>query len=184
MKTGNRKLINLYSRILRESIEARIQDNEYTIYHETQLFLELADPTFAYKYGNISENIWEFRDKYGNTIHVSYEPRLRFFESYYMLKTVAGEPTRVFDYDTSKEYLDPTSFQGGSDEHRSDTICKILRDEVIPKYLLRSESKYIRLHPLNKYRSQIFEKCAEVCLIQYPELFMKKVGAEIYLMKK
>jgi hypothetical protein len=154
------------------------------ISEEVSVFQELANPNYSYKYKLVKDNEWEFNDKYGNILGVIYIPSSKYFESYYIMKDIDGNKVKVFDYDTNKDYLDPTSFQGGSDEHRSDTICKILLDEVLPKYLLNSKSSIIKLHPLNDYRYKIFMKCAEVCKEKHPNIEIKPLGKEIHLINK
>jgi len=154
------------------------------ICEEIELFQELADPTHACKYKLVNSNEWEFNDKYGNILGVRYFPSSKYFESYYIMKDINGKKVLVFDYETNKDYLDPTSFQGGTDEHRSDTICKILLDEILPKYLLNTKLSIIKLHPLNNYRYKIFMKCAEVCKEKYPNLEIKPLGSEIHLINR
>lgn len=154
------------------------------ISEEVSAFQELADPDFAYKYNEIKPNVWRFNDRFGNTLEVQFLPNVNEFESYYIMKNLKGKEVKIFDYDTNKDYLDPTSFQGGSDEHRSDTICKILLDEVLPKYLLNSKPSIVKLHPLNDYRYKIFMKCAEICKEKHPGIEIKILGRDIYLINK
>ena len=154
------------------------------ISEEVALFQEIANPDHAYKYKLVKDNEWEFNDRFGNTLGVLFIPSNKYFESYYIMKDTKGNKVKVFDYETNKEYLDPTSFQGNSDEHRSDTICRILLDEVLSKYLLNSKLSIIKLHPLNDYRYKIFMKCAEVCKEKYPNIEIKPIGKEIHLINK
>jgi hypothetical protein len=165
--------------ILLEELQKRA--DEAIILEEIKTFQEIADPFYSYKYKLIKDNEWEFNDKYGNILGVKYMPDLKYFESYYIMDDIKGNKIKVFDYETNKEYLDPTSFQGGSDEHRSDTICKILLDEVLPKYLLNVKPSIVKLHPLNDYRYKIFMKCAEICKEKHPNIKIKPVGKEIHL---
>lgn len=173
------KLKKILKNIIIENLQKR--DDDVIISEEVSLFQELADPNFSYKYKETNPNEWEFNDKYGNVLGVKFIPQNKYFEAYYLMKDINGKTVQVFDYDTNKEYLDPTSFQGGTDQHRSDTICKILRDEVIPKYLMNSKPSIIKLHPLNDYRYKIFLKCADVCKEKYPNINIKPLGKEIHL---
>jgi hypothetical protein len=154
------------------------------ISEEVSSFQELADPDFSYKYNEVKPNVWRFNDRFGNTLEVQFLPNVKEFESYYIMKNTKGKEVKIFDYDTNKDYLDPTSFQGGSDEHRSDTICKILLDEVLPEYLLNEKPSIVKLHPLNDYRYKIFMKCAEVCKERHPNIEIKPLGRDIYLINK
>jgi hypothetical protein len=160
--------------------------NEYCaiIEQEIKLFNELADPNFSYDYNEVSPNRWQFQDKYGNNIGVEFNTSVKQFESYYLIKNLQGEFVKVYDYEKWKPGLDPISFQGGSDQNRSDTICKILRDEVLPRYLVNKRYSTIILHPLNDYRYQIFMKCAEVCKIKYAQIEIRPQGKEIILINK
>jgi hypothetical protein len=178
------KLTDLLNKIIKESFDKKLNEQESIIFEETELFLELANPDAAYEYKKVGKNIWEFNDRFGNTLGVRYDEGSKYFESYYLMRDKKGQEVRVFDYETNKNYLDPTSFQGNSDEHRSDTICKILLDEILPEYLLNKKSQIVKLHPLNDYRFKIFYKCAEVCKEKYPQIEIKKVGKEIHLINK
>lgn len=99
------------------------------------------------------------------------------------MKDLNGNVVKVFDYEQNKSKLDSTSFQGGSDEHRSDTICAILINEVIPMYL-NNIGDMIKFHPINDYRFKIFWKCAEISKEKYPFIEIKQIGKEIYLIRK
>lgn len=161
-----------------------VNEGHAIIQHEIELFTELADPNFAYPYEEIFLDKWIFQDKYGNSIGVDFNKSVKQFESYYLIKNLQGEFKRIFDYQKWKPGLDPISFQGGSDENRSNTICKILRDEVIPKYLTNVKPSVIKLNPLNDYRYQIFMKCAEICKEKYPQIEIKPLGNEILLINR
>jgi hypothetical protein len=126
-----------------------------------------------------------FEDKYGNKLEVSFDPSTTYIESYFVLKDKEGKWIKAYDYDKVRWNIAP-EFQlvGGTDEGRSDTVCKIIRDEIIPKYLLNKKPQYIKLHPLNDYRYRVFKKCAQVCQEKYPEIQIKEMGPEIYLINK
>lgn len=177
-------LKEIFMEIHKKAQENQITECMYSIFEEVSLFLELADPDFAYPYQEVSDNEWEFKDRYGNKVGVRYIKENRFFESYYLVKSKNGVLIKLFNYNVDDPGIDPTSFQGGSDQHRSDTICKILRDEVVPRTILKKPFSSIRLHPLNDYRYKIFKKCAEICVKYYPELEVRELGAEIHLISR
>lgn len=183
-KITQQKITNILTEIIDNSFKYKLNEDISIIYEEVCLFLELADPDFAYEYEKISPNEWIFQDKYGNRIGVSYNDSHKYFESYYYMKDNKGNDVKIFDYELNKPNIERTSFQGGSDQHRSDTICKILRDEIIPKYLINKKPSIIKLHSLNDYRYKIFMKCAELCKEEYPQINIKEVGKEIYLINK
>lgn len=186
-KSGLYKILPIATKIL---IENKIKQHPYLtpseiiIFKEVEIFNEIADPEYAYEYKKIEPDKWEFNDRFGNTLGVEFDPSSKYFESFYVVKDTSGNFVKLYDYEMNKNYIDPTSFQGGSDEHRSDTICKILLDEILPKYLLNIKPSLIKLHPLNKYRYEIFRKCAEVCKEKYPNLEIENKGKEIYLINK
>lgn len=177
-------LSKLLEEIIEESIKKNLGKYNSILLHESYIFQELADPEWAYDYKQISKYEWEFNDKYGNLLGVRFLPDLKYFESFYKMKSKTGRDVIVFDLEQHKDKLDLLSFQGGTDDHRSDTICKILLDEIIPNYLLNQKPSLIKLHPLNKYRHKIFYKCAEICKKIHPQLEIKEVGNEIYLINK
>jgi len=160
--------------------------NEYSsiLLYESEFFNELADPEWAYEYKKTGDDVWEFNDRYGNKLGIRYLTGPKYFESYFIVKDLKGNEVIAFDIDQIKNKIDLTSFSGGPDEHRSDTICKILLDEVLPKHLLQHINSLIKLHPLNEYRYKIFMKCAEICKEKYPNLVIKPFGKEIYLINR
>ena len=178
------RISELLSEIMTKTASANLNESQSIIYEEVQLFQELANPDFAYLYDEVKPNEWEFQDKFSNTIGVRFDTSTTYFESYYIVKDLQGNLVRIYDYEKNKPYIDPTSFTGNSDENRSDTICKILRDEVLPKYLVNKRYSTIKLHPLNDYRYQIFMKCAEICQEKYPQIEIKPMGKEIHLINR
>lgn len=179
------KLSKVLSNIIQEAKSKQFShDHEAIMFEDSRLFQELANPEFAYSYEEVAPDVWEFQDKYGNTLGVQFNPSTKYLDSYYRMRDLDGIEVNVFDYDAVKDKIDPISFQGGSDQHRSDTICKILLDEIIPKYLLSKKPSIIKIHPLNEYRFNIFWKCAEICKDKYPQLEIKKLGKEISIIHK
>jgi len=177
------KLIQILNRVIQESINIKLDEYNSILFEESEVFNELADPSWAYEYALVEPNNWEFTDRYGNTLGVFYNQNIKYFESYYVMKDLNGNVVKVFDYEQNKSKLDSTSFQGGSDEHRSDTICAILINEVIPMYL-NNIGDMIKFHPINDYRFKIFWKCAEISKEKYPFIEIKQIGKEIYLIRK
>jgi len=179
------KLTKLLSEIIQESYKEQtgnnLSDEMVILYEDMRLFQEFADPNFVYPYKETEPNVWEFKDKYGNELGVQFNPSLKYIDSFFIAKKLNGEKVQIFDYETNQAGLDPLSKQGGSDTHRSDTICKIIRDEIIPKYLLQKKPSIIKIHPLNNYRHEIFWKCAEICKEKYPQIVIKQMGKEINL---
>ena len=175
------KLINILNELNKGH---HIEGYNSILLYESEFFNELADPEWAYEYKKVGDDVWEFNDKYGNKLGVRYLTGPKYFESYFIVKDLKGNEVIVFDIDLNKDKIDLTSISGGPDEHRSDTICKILLDEILPKYLLQSQGLIIKLHPLNEYRYKIFMKCAEICKDKHPNLTIKPFGKEIYLINR
>jgi hypothetical protein len=179
------KLIKILDDILLEYETVRFwEKHDLMLSEESKMFTELANPDNAYPYEEVSEYVWEFKDKYGNTLGVDFDQSSRFLSTYYKIKGVSGKIQKIFDYESNKDYIDPSSIKIGSDERRSDTICKIIRDELIPKFLLKRRMSFIKIHPISKYRSDIFWKCAEVCKEKYPELEIKLISPDIFIMNR
>lgn len=178
------KLTTLLSQIIQESIEKQLTENNALLFEECQLFLELSNPDASYKYEETNPNVWEFQDRYKNNLGVEINPVTKYVDAFYNAKDVKGNNLRVYDKESHKNLMDPLSLQGSSDEHRSDTICKILRDEIIPKYLINKKPSTIKLHPIDEYRRKIFMKCAEICKEKYPQIEIKQIGKEIHLINK
>lgn len=179
------RISEVLSQIIQECASKNF-DSEYkaVIFEDSRLFQELANPAAAYDYEETSPNTWDFQDKYSNKLVVTFDPTTKWFDSYYKLKDSKGNDIKVYDYGSYKGEIYPPSYQGGTDEHRSDTICKILRDEVVPKHLLNKKGSSIQIHALNPYRANIFLKCAEICKEKYPQIEIKKIDNTIYLLNK
>lgn len=171
------RLTEIVSQIIQELKDKQLNEWDSISLYESKYFEETADPNFAYEYYEPKPNTWEFNDKYGNSIGCRFIPGANYYESYFNVKTLDKKDIEVFTIDKSK--LDPNSFSGGTDEHRSDTICKILRDEV-----LNRKPSFLKIHPIDEYRHKIFKKCAEICKEKYSELEIKEIGKEIYLINK
>jgi hypothetical protein len=173
------KLIDILNRL--NSTEHNIGEYNSILLYESEFFNELANPEWAYEYKKTGNDVWEFNDRYGNKLGVRYLVGPKYFESYFIVKDLNGNEVISYDIESNKDKIDLTSISGGNDEHRSDTICKILLDEILPKYLVNQPYSLIKLHPLNEYRYKIFMKCAEICKEKYPNLIIKPFGKEIYL---
>jgi len=178
------KLFKILSEVMIKTSQQNLNEWNSVLFEESELFLELSNPNNSYQYTQVQPNIWEFEDRYKNTLGVRFDPSSKYFESYFLMKDLDGNDIRVYDYEGEKYRLDPTSFQGGSDIHRSDTICKILLEDVVPYYLINKSNQLIKLHPISEYRFNIFLKCAEIVEEKYPQTEIKKVGKEIWLINK
>lgn len=185
-KKSNRKimrLLKILGEVIKESQGKNLTEYEGTWLYESKYIQELVNPEMAYDYKEREQNSWIFQDKYGNTIGVEFNPINKYFETFYIVKDLNGNDLKVFDFQKMKDQVDPTSFQGGSDDRRSDTWVKILRDEIIPKFLSDKPSM-IKIHPIDEYRFNIFWKAAEVCKEKYPYLEIKQFGKEILILNK
>lgn len=175
--------MKLLGEIIDESQKRNLNEYEATWYEESRYIQELANPEMSYDFDEVGENEWIFNDKYGNVIGVRLNPINKYFETFYIVKDLKGNEIQIFDYQKVKDQIDPTSFQGGSDDRRSDTWVKILRDEIIPRFLSNPPSS-IKIHPIDEYRFNIFWKAAEICKEKYPHLEIKKFGNEILILNK
>jgi len=177
------KLLKILEEAIKESQGKNLTEYEGTWLYESKYIQELVNPEMAYDYEEREQNSWVFQDKYGNIIGVEFNPINKYFETFYIVKDLNGKDLKVFDFQKVKDQIDPTSFQGGSDDRRSDTWVKILRDEIIPKFLSTKPSM-IKIHPIDEYRFNIFWKAVEVCKEKYPYLEIKQFGKEILLLNK
>lgn len=173
----------MLSDIIKESQERNLNEYEATWYEESRYIQELVNPEMSYDFKENESNQWIFQDKYGNTIGVRFNPSNKYFETFYIVRDLKGNELKIFDYQKFKDQIDPISFQGGSDEHRSDTWVKILRDEIIPRFLSNNPSM-IKIHPIDEYRFNIFWKAAEVCKEKHPHLEIQQFGKEILIINK
>lgn len=166
------KLIKILSRIIEEGSKKHLSDLDYIDFAESELFLELANPDMALPYKEEEPNIWTFNDLYGNKLGVLLTPR-GFVKSFFSVKDKSGKPQRSFDLQRDEEVLDKNSYTKGEDERRSNTIAKIILDEIIPRQLSNKPSM-IQLQMINEYRYKIFEKIADLAEKKYPYLEIQK----------
>jgi hypothetical protein len=129
-------------------------------------------------------NIWQFKDKYKNILGVIFKPSSKYFETFFVCENNYGKFIKIYDYEKQKNLIKPGSFIIGSDEHRSDTWAKILRDEIIPEHLINNKESVIKIHTLDDYRYKIFLIAAKNCKSFYPEIEIKQSGKEIWLINK
>lgn len=177
-------LFKILNEISQKTIDLNLNEIESILYEDAEFFLEFCYPDMAYEYHEVEKNIWEFEDRFHNKLGIRIDPSTKYVESYFIMKYKNSDKfVRVYDILKNQDVLDMTTFQGGSDEHRSDTICKIIRDEIIPKYLSNHQT-FIKIHPIDQYRRKIFEKCIEVCIEKYPNLKRKDIGNEILLINQ
>ena len=142
--------------------------------------LELANPDAAYSYHSTAPDVWEFSDKYGNTLGVAYRNK-EVFVYYKMRSIVGGDWVEVYDYSANKALVEPLN--PGSDDHRSDTIAKIVLDEIIPKHLFPAPAK-LTFRPLDSYRYDVFKLVCKVCCDRYPVLKISELGDALILVNR
>ena len=135
-------------------------------YKETQY--KSAELTGEYK-------AWEFEDRCGNTIVVTYLIGVKEFKSGY--KVHGEDSPLIFD---PKSLEDQTLVKPCSDDRKVNTVYKILVDEVIPKYLLNKKPNRIIFNPVSKSRERLVSILINKAIQQYPEL-TKKDNYIIYI---
>ena len=166
------KLTKLLSNIIQEGKIKQLSDFDYVDFAESKLFLELANPDMALPYSEEEPDVWTFTDLYGNKLGVFITPR-GFIKSFFSVKDKSGKTQRSFDLQRDEEALDKNSYKIGEDERRSDTIAKIILDEIIPRHLSEKRSM-IQFQMINEYRYKIFEKIADLAKEKYPDLDIQK----------
>lgn len=114
---------------------------------ETYLMLgELLNPNNAYEY-NVFQGMYYFRDSSDNPFcaRLVYQPTA---EPFWEFKTWwVDNKQAVYD-----RLPDNTTAQDW--DKRSDTIAKIFRDEIIPKFLAQNNSNIMKIKPLDSKRYQ------------------------------
>ncbi len=165
-------LIKILSRIIQEGRQKQLSDLDYIDFSESELFLELANPDMALPYEEEEPNIWTFTDLYGNNLGVLVSAQ-NYVKSFFAIKDKTGKKQRIFDIESNFNALDSSDFTIGEDERRSDTIAKIVLEEIIPRHLSKKPSM-IKFQMINKYRYKIFEKIADLAKDKYPDLETQK----------
>jgi hypothetical protein len=149
-----------------EIFELEIDKNSIYNYKETQYkSAELAGEYRA----------WEFEDRCGNTIVVTYLIGVKEFKSGY--KVNGDNSPLIFD---PKSLKDTTLIKSCADDRKVNTVYKILVDEVIPKYLLNEKPNRLVFNPVSKSRERLVSILINKAIQQYPEL-IKKDNYLIYI---
>jgi len=181
------KLTKLLSQIIKEGYSKNLTHSQYIDFTESKLFSELANPDNALPYKEEESNIWIFNDLYNNKIGVSIEGDKNngYVKSFFIVKDKKGNERFSYDLDRDKDILDLNSFTIGKDERRSDTIAKIVLNEIIPKHLSSIPSK-LTFQMINEYRYNIFEKIADLAKEKYSYLKIQKLPKHniLYLINK
>lgn len=118
---------------------------------ETYIMLgELLNPDNAYEYDHYKNDIYYFNDSSGNRFcaRLVYQPTK---DPYWEFKTwwvdpAANRPVynRLPDNTSAKDW-----------DKRSDTVAKIFRDEIIPKFEHQSYSNLMKIIPVDSKRYQL-----------------------------
>jgi len=180
------KLSKILSEAIQKTSKQGLNEYESVLFADVLLFQELANPNHAYDYKEIEPNLWEFQDRYLNTIQVEYFPDVKYVNTQFVVEDKNGVEFISFDIDKDKDRIAPFTFHHNKDERRSDTIAKIILDEVVPKYLINKNSGVLKIAPIDNYRYQIFYKIAELIKNKYPQVEIQEKGdkKEIWILNK
>ena len=72
------KISKLLSEIMIKTSQQNLNEWDSVLFEEAELFQELADPEWSYKYTEVQPNIWEFEDKYKNKLGVRFDPSSKY----------------------------------------------------------------------------------------------------------
>lgn len=118
---------------------------------ETYIMLgELLNPDNAYEYDHYKNDIYYFNDSSGNRFcaRLVYQPTT---DPFWEFKTWWVDPNA--NRPVYNRLPDNTSAIDW--DKRSDTIAKIFRDEIIPKFTEQSHSNIMRIIPVDSKRYQL-----------------------------
>ena len=163
-----------------------LDEDNSTLSYDLELFLELANPNHSYDYEEVESNLWEFKDKYQNTVQVEYFPSVGYVNSHFNVIDKDGVEFKMYDYLNDKSRLTPFTFFHGHDERRSDTIAKIILNEIVPNYLISNSQQLLKMMPITSYRYQIFLMIAKLIKQRYPQVEIQEKGnkQEIWIINK
>jgi len=180
------KLSKILSEVMIKTSQQNLNEYESVLFADVLLFQELANPNHSYTYQEIEPNLWEFQDKYLNTIQLEYFPSVKYINTQFVVNDKDGVEFISFDIDKDKDRIAPFTFHHNKDERRSDTIAKIILDEIVPKYLINKSPQILKIAPIDIYRYKIFYKIAELIKEKYPQLEIQEKGdkKEIWMLNK
>jgi len=180
------KLSKILSEVMIKTSKQNLNEYESILFADVLLFQELANPNHSYNYKEVEPNIWEFQDKYLNNIQVEYFPEVKYINTQFVVEDKDGVEFISFDINRDKDRIAPFTFHHNKDERRSDTIAKIILDEIVPKYLINKTSQILKIAPIDNYRYQIFLKIAELIKEKYPQIEIQEKGSkkEIWIINK
>jgi len=180
------KLSKILSEVMIKTSQQNLNEYESILFADVLLFQELANPNHSYDYQEIEPNLWEFQDRYLNTIQVEYFSEVKYVNTQFVVEDKDGIQFISFDVDKDKDRIAPFTFHHNKDERRSDTIAKIILDEIVPKYLINKPSQILKIAPIDIYKYNIFYKIAELIKNQYPQVEIQEKGnkKEIWIINK
>lgn len=148
------KLIEIFDQIISDitasgqyDVKTAIDEN---LLHTYVMLGELLNPENAYEYDSYKDDIYYFNDSSDNRFcaRLVYQPTK---EPYWEFKTRWVDPKasrpvyhRLPDNTSAKDW-----------DKRSDTVAKIFRDEVIPKFSKQTYSNVMKIIPLDSKRYQL-----------------------------
>ena len=138
---------------------SELKIDKYSIYNYKETDYKSAELAGEYK-------AWEFEDRCGNTIVVTYLIGVKEFKSGYRVH----DGPLIFD---PKLLKDPTLVKPCADDRKINTVYKILVDEVIPKYLLNKKPNRLVFNPVSKSRERLVNILINKAIQQYPDLKTK-----------
>ena len=79
--------------------QQNLNEYESILFADVLLFQELANPNHSYDYQEIEPNLWEFQDRYLNTIQVEYFPEVKYVNTQFVVEDKDGLQFISFDVD-------------------------------------------------------------------------------------
>ncbi len=114
---------------------------------------------------------WEFEDRCGNTIIVIYIKNNSEIKTGYKLEN--GDV--IFN---TEKYNDSNllKIKPCPDDAKLNTIYRIIKTEILPKYLLNKRFSKITFNPISKSRSRIVKMILNKLIEDYPQLEIKDLS--------
>jgi hypothetical protein len=159
------------------------EEHKEVIKSDIKNFDIYSDLYFIHKYNEIEEGDWQFLDTYYNIVGIKFYIESNIIITYYIGKDLSEETIRLYDDEDKNIKVTQDSIKGGADVQRSNTIAKILRDEIIPRYLINNKNKKIQINFLDEGKRELFWKFVLLLQEKYPELTINKLPEEIQIIK-
>jgi len=112
----------------------------------------------SYPVKEVASNVWKFKNINGTVITAKFNVTTHYFEC-------------NVDTDTL-------------DTKTVDTICKVIRDSILPRYILSRIIPEVKIRITSTYKGNIYKRMLNICKNTYEDLIVNQLGPDMVIAVK